>query len=193
VLLHRHRVRPFLMVMPDGRNGSFTSDTEWANTRHGRYGSFVLDVVHAVDARWATIPKRRDRILAGYSEGAYAALNLTLHHPKTFGALESWSGYVHPSIQKGPFKGAPFALIRDNDPSLYILRVARVVRRLGVRAYLYTGTRDHSALQVAYYAQELRAAGARVTFSVFPGGHDWRVWRAHVPLMLEWASRAFGR
>src|SRR5581483_5110591 len=95
VLLHEHRIRPFLVVVPDGRHGTYRSDTEWANTRaRGRYGSFVMDVVHAVDSRWATIPKRRDRMLAGYSEGAYAALNLSLHHLGTFGSLESWSGYV---------------------------------------------------------------------------------------------------
>jgi enterochelin esterase-like enzyme len=190
VLLHAHRIRPFLMVMPDGRNGTQTSDTEWANTRHdGRYASFVMDVVHAVDARWATIPQRQDRMIAGFSEGAYAALNLSLHDLAPFGSLEAWSGYTSESDTAGPFAREPLALIHANEPNLYLQQVAGEVRRMGLRAYLYTGKSDSSRRQVAAYAHELRAAGAKVTFTVFPGGHNWRVWRAHSMLMVEWASK----
>ena len=55
------------------RNGRM--EPEWADTPHGRYESFVLDVVRAVDARWPTLADRRHRVLAGNSEGAYAAAN----------------------------------------------------------------------------------------------------------------------
>ena len=193
VLLHEHRIKPFLMVMPDGRDGTFRSDTEWADTaRTGNYGSFVTDVVHAVDARWATIPKRKDRMIAGYSEGGYAALNLSLHDLGTFGSLESWSGYTHQAASSGPFAGEPRAAIQANEPNLYLPRGAAKVRRLGLRAYMYTETNDHSRGQVVSYARELRAAGANVTLSVFPGHHNWRTWRIHTPQMLLWASKTFG-
>jgi enterochelin esterase-like enzyme len=193
VLLHEHLIRPMLIVMPDGRNGTFTSDTEWANTRHGQYESFVLDVVRAVDSRWATIPTRAGRLLAGNSEGAYAALNLMLHHLRTFSVAESWSGYVKPTVKKGPFAGEPKALIAANDPADYLPRVAPELRRLPLHAYIYTGKSDHSASQVTDFAHRLRLAGADVTLSLFPGGHNWRVWRAHAPLMLEYASKWLAR
>jgi len=193
VLLHRHRIRPFLMVMPDGGDGTFAGDTEWADTRDGRYDTFVMNVVHAVDRRWPTIRRRQDRLIAGNSEGAYAALNLSLRHIRKFALAESWSGYVHPEPKAKPFKGEPPSVVAANDPSVYLPRVAREVRRLGLRAYIYTGTKDHSARQVAAYAHELRAAGGRVVFKVFRGGHDWLVWREHAPRMLVWASHAFGR
>ncbi len=193
VLLHEHRIKPFLMVMPDGRNGTFRSDTEWANTlRGGKYGSFVTDVVHQVDAHFATIPKRKDRMIAGYSEGAYAALNLSLHDIGTFGSLESWSGYTHERADKPPFQGEPVAAIQASEPNLYLPQVAAKVRRLGLHAYLYTGTTDHSRPQVLAYAPQLRAAGAKVTLSVFQGGHNWKVWRGHTPQMLLWASKTLG-
>ena len=193
VLLHQHRIKPFLMVMPDGRNGTFRSDTEWANTvRGGNYGSFVTDVVHSVDSRWATIPKRKDRMIAGYSEGGYAALNLSLHDLGTFGSLESWSGYTHEAMNSGPFAGEPRSAVRANEPNLYLPRVAARVRRLGLSAYLYTETHDHSRGQVISYASQLRAAGGKVTLSVFPGHHNWRTWRLHTPQMLLWASKTLG-
>jgi enterochelin esterase-like enzyme len=194
VLLHKHRINPFLIVVPNGRNGTFRSDTEWANTRRGgRYGSFVMDVVRAVDARWATIPNRQDRMIGGYSEGAYAALNLSLHHLRTFGSFESWSGYVQQSATSGPFAGEPSSVVQANEPNLYLPRVAAEVRRDGLAAYLYTGTRDYSRNQVAAYAQELRAAGAQVTFSMFRGGHNWRLWRRETPRMVLWAGQTLGR
>jgi enterochelin esterase-like enzyme len=193
VLLNQHRIRPMLMVMPDGRNGTFLSDTEWANTRHGKYDSFVLDVVRAVDSRWATVPKRAGRALAGNSEGAYASLNLTLRHLNTFSVAESWSGYVKPTVKNGPFAGEPKALVAANDPALYLASVASQLRRLSVHAYIYTGRRDHSAPQVIDFARRMRLAGGDVTMSLFPGGHNWRVWHAHAPLMLEYASKWLAR
>lgn len=192
VLLHEHRIKPFLMVMPDGRNGTFRSDTEWANTRSGgRYGSFVTDVVHAVESRWATLAGRRDRMIAGYSEGGYAALNLSLHDLRTFGSLESWSGYTHQDPHAPPFAGEPAAAIAANEPDHYLPHVASKVARLGLRAYLYTETNDRERGQVIAYADQLAVAGGHVTLSVFRGHHNWRTWRKHTPAMLLWASGAF--
>ena len=193
VLLHQHRIRPFLIVMPDGRNGTFRSDTEWADTRHGSYEGFVLDVVRAVDSRWSTIANRSGRAVSGNSEGAYAAINLTLRHLDTFAVAESWSGYVKPTVKNGPFAGEPAARIAANDPALYLPRVAPSLHRLPVHMYVYSGTQDHSARQVGDFAKRLRAAGGDVTFSLFPGGHNWRVWRQHAPLMLEYASSWLAR
>ena len=193
VLLHEHRIKPFLMVMPDGRvNGHSHSDTEWANTPSGRYGSFVTDVVHAVDARWATIPKRKDRMIAGYSEGAYAALNLSLHQLGTFGSLESWSGYTAQTAT-GPFAGASPSTVAANEPNMYLPHVQAKLKRLGLRSYLYSGTHEKALGEMISYSGQLQKAGAKVTFSIFPGYHDWALWRRQTPRMLQWASKAFGR
>jgi len=55
-LIHRHTLRPFLLVLPFGSSRRFRNDTEWANAGAGRYENFVLDTVHAVDSRWSTRP-----------------------------------------------------------------------------------------------------------------------------------------
>ncbi len=48
-----------IMVFPDGRIGDSTySDSEWANTPSGAYVGYVVNVVHDVDQRFATIPRR---------------------------------------------------------------------------------------------------------------------------------------
>ena len=152
----------------------------------------MLDTVHAVDRRWATNRARRDRAIAGLSEGAYGAANIALHNPRLFGTFESWSGYFEqtPTL---PFTGASRAQLYANSPSAYLPHIAPALRRLGMHAYLSQGTRDSYPVAKLYrFAAELRAAGADVRVSLYPGGHNWRLWRAHLPHMLEFASRSFG-
>src|SRR5664280_777597 len=56
-LIAEHRMRPMILVFPDGRiGGSVFSDSEWANTPSGDYEGYVLDVVRDVDGRFATNP-----------------------------------------------------------------------------------------------------------------------------------------
>ena len=189
--LGARRVRPFLVVAPGGGDGSLTGDTEWANTPRGRYEDLVLDTVHAVDRRWATIRSRRFRVLGGDSEGGYAAVNVALHHLKLFGAVESWSGYF---VQRdvGPFATASAATLRANSPADYVSGLAPELRREPLRAFLYVGRGDPGLDDVSRFATALRLAGAHVEFAAFPGKHSWRLWRAQVPRMLRFASDSFG-
>jgi enterochelin esterase-like enzyme len=190
-LIAAHRVRPMLLVLPEITAGPGHGDTEWANTRIGRYDSVVADVVHAVDQRFPTLRNRHGRILAGLSEGAYAAVNAGLHHLPLFGGIQSWSGYF---VQQpnGVFTGATPATIAANSPIDYVPRLAPEIRRLGLRAYLYEGyseIRRHTEL--VPFTAELRAAGAQATWARFPGGHDWELWRREMPRMLILANRWF--
>lgn len=186
-LVHQRVIAPFLIVMPDGRDGSVKSDTEWADTPHGRYESFVLDVVHAVDRALPTVADRGHRVLAGNSEGAYAAANLALRHLDTFSAFEAWSGYYR-QTPTGVFKGRPAAR-RANSPAEDVAGARARIARLPLRAYLYGGAQDRDTAELAPFAAGLRGAGAKVTTRVLPGGHDWRLWRSETPAMLRWAAR----
>lgn len=190
-LVARHKISPFLIVMPHGGDGSFASDTEWANTPHGRYESFVLDVVRAVDRRFPTVADRGHRVIAGNSEGAYGATMLALRHPTVFGALEAWSGYYH-QTPTGVFKHASARTLAAYSPIDLVRRRAPQLKRLPLRAYLYAGRSDPDLAQQAPFAAALRATGARVTTATPPGRHDWRLWRHLTPRMLRWAARAMG-
>jgi len=87
-------LHPMVLVYPDGRIGNSNfSDSEWANTPSGNFESYVIEVMHNVDQRFATIPRRQDRVIAGLSAGAYGAINIALHYPSDFANVQSWSGY----------------------------------------------------------------------------------------------------
>jgi len=181
-----------IVVMPEGKSGTFGgSGTEWANAQSGPYENYVLDVVRNVDTRFATIPKRQERGIAGLSEGAFGALNISLHNLRTFSVAESWSGYFN-ELPSGPFSHEPLSVIRFNSPEQYVQVAAPLIHRLGYRAWIYQGTVDRNpAFHIRDMSQRLHAAGATVHYGFFPGGHDWGLWRAQLPRMLIAASDWF--
>jgi enterochelin esterase-like enzyme len=111
-LISRRIVKPMILVFPDGRiGGQSQTDSEWANTASGRFESYVVDVVHDVDQRLATLPYRQDRVIAGLSAGAYGAINIGLHQVSLFGLIQVWSGYF-PRTRTGVFAHATYELYR---------------------------------------------------------------------------------
>jgi enterochelin esterase-like enzyme len=192
-LVDAHKVKPFLLVMPSGEDGHFRNKHEWANTPYGRWENLVLETAHNVDQRFATKHGRRFRAIGGNSEGGYGAVNIGLRHPKEFSIIESWSGYLWQARQ-GPFKHATDAEIHANDPEGYIPTLRAQLKRYPTHAFLYKATREPQLVKdhALAVALSLRAAGGHVTFSIFKGGHDWRVWRDQTPRMLVYANRWFG-
>jgi enterochelin esterase-like enzyme len=179
-------LRPFLLVMVDGRNGSYRSDTEWT----GRYERLVLETVHAVDARWPTLRDRADRAVTGNSEGAFGAMNVALHHLDTFGTVESWSGYFR-APRSGPFAHAGAARLRASSPADYVTSLAGRLRRLPLHAFLYVGMADADRGLSTSFARQLHAVGVRVRYTEYPGRHSWRLWRDTAPVVLAFAGRWF--
>ena len=54
-----------------------------------------------VDSHFRTIPDRRARALVGLSAGGYGAAGARVSPPESFGVVESWSGYFHPTNPSG--------------------------------------------------------------------------------------------
>lgn len=191
--ISEHELRPMLLVMPDGRiNGDTFSDSEWANSWAGNYETFVLDVVRDVDARFSAIPSREARVIAGYSAGAYGALNIALHHPAVFANVQSWSGYyVQRRKFSAVFRHATRATLAYNSPLEYAQTptLRQVLARYPLRVYMFTGHHDPDGRKIAPMAAALRRSGAVATYNLFPGGHDWEVWYGQVDSMMLLASR----
>ena len=188
-LIAEHRMRPMILIYPDGRIGDSTySDSEWANTPSGNFENYVINVVHDVDHRFATIATRGARAIAGFSAGAYGATNITLHHLAVFGNLQSWSGY-YIETRSGVFAHASRADLDYNSP---LDEVAELGPKLAVdplRAFLFVGRDDNVSPQIQPFAEALASRGAVVNYALYPGGHDWQLWHAHLNQMLELASR----
>jgi enterochelin esterase-like enzyme len=183
-LTSRGRIPPMIYAMPAGPPGYSNNDTEWANARLGRYEAFVKEVVHRVDRRFATIPDRGHRIIAGLSEGGFGAVNIGLRNLALFSGIQSWSG-TFTETATGPFRGMPMAVVHANSPTAYVPAMAPAIRRSGLRVYLYQGRSDRGGPAMQAFAAELRRAGASVQDRLYRGGHDWALWRSQIPHMLR--------
>lgn len=190
-LIDERRVPPMILVFPDGRiDGRTNTDSEWANTPSGAFLSYVGNVVHDVDHRFATLPYRQDRAIAGLSAGAYGAANVGLHDLGLFGLIQVWSGYFV-ETHNGVFAHASPATMAANSPLDYIGGMRAQLRRYPLRAFLYVGRDDSDAPQLAPMVRAMRAVGVHVGWAIYPGGHSWNVWSGHLDQMLIMAGHDF--
>jgi enterochelin esterase-like enzyme len=188
-LISQHRMRPMILVFPDGRiGGSIYSDSEWANTPSGHFAGYVINVVHDVDHRFRTLAHRTDRVIAGFSAGAYGATNIMLHNVRVFANLQSWSGY-YIETRSGVFARADTSTLRANSPLDYARGLRALIASAPIRAFLFVGRDDNDSPQTGPMASALAAAGGDVTWALYHGGHDWQLWHAHLNQMLMLASR----
>lgn len=193
ILLAKHLIRPFILVMPFGSSGTFT-DKEWANGIHRGEGweTYVArDLVRSVDARYRTIRNGAGRALGGLSEGGYGALNIGIHHPGEFGVLESWSGYGR-AADIGSIFGHRAQLLAANSPLTTLPAAAAKLRSAGTFVWFYSGSDDHLLGQNRALADELARAGVGYRFFVVRGGHNWALWRGNAAVGLLAASRHLG-
>jgi enterochelin esterase-like enzyme len=186
--LSEGHVRPMILVYPDGRiGGSVYSDSEWANTPSGDYDSYVIDVIQDVDHRFSTLADRTDRVIAGFSAGAYGAINIALHHLGYFASVQVWSGYFT-ETRSGVFAHASRATLAYDSP---IDRVTALRRELAVdplRVFMFAGRDDEASSQIVPMVDALRANGATAHYAIYAGGHDWSVWYPRLNQMLILAS-----
>lgn len=187
-LTREGRMPAMIVVFPDGRiNGQSNSDSEWANTPTGNYESFVIDIVHDVDARFSSIPSRTGRVIAGYSAGGFGALNISMHHLDVFGSAEAWSG-PFAETPTGVFAHATQAQISHYSPLAYAASLRSQVVKYPFSAFVYAGRADPDSRYVAPLIAELRRSGITASGGVYPGGHDWQLWNAHLTQMLVLAG-----
>lgn len=179
-LTARGRAQPLILVMPFGSTGTFT-DEEWANGAGSGNGwaSFVAnDLVRYVDAHYRTVRSAHARAIGGLSEGGFGAVNIALHHPGEFSVVESWSGYMQPSMVRSVF-GSKLQLLSRNDPLTIVPKVAPALRALGTYFWFYSGSEDRLRLSNALFAGELRRLRLPHRFRLVYGGHNWALWRAN--------------
>jgi S-formylglutathione hydrolase FrmB len=190
ILIAKHRLRPLILIMPFGSTGSFT-DEEWADgvRPDSAWETFVArDLVHAVDARYRTIPRGSARAIGGLSEGGYGAFNIALHHPGEFRVAESWSGYERAADLRPIFGHQP-ELLSWNSPLERLPAVAAKLRAEHTYFWFYSGRDDRLRSQNVAFARLLAHERIPHRFYLVRGGHNWALWRGQAFRALLAASK----
>ena len=182
-LIHERRVHPFIAVMPPaGQSPQF--DGEWT----GAWERYVVhDVLPWSERHLPLSGERRARTLAGFSAGAYGAVDMGLRHPGAFGTLESWSGYFK-APRDGSLANATPSERAAHDPRALLPAAASELRAGGVRFFLSSGRHEpRTLLATRAFARQLSDLGLEHVLRVTAGGHHGRTWRAVLPAGLLYA------
>ncbi|HEY8706236.1 MAG TPA: alpha/beta hydrolase-fold protein [Gaiellaceae bacterium] len=182
---------PAILVAPQGSTDSKT-DPEYLDQGPGnRWDTAITrELVHVVDARFRTIRSRAGRALVGVSAGGYGAMHLALSHLGQFAAVESWSGYFHPTDPTGtkPLDlGSKLANARA-DVHRQLQADSAQLKALPTFIAFYVGRDDtRFAAENRQLNLELSRAGIPHVFRVYAGGHDQSLWQRYAAPWLTLA------
>jgi enterochelin esterase-like enzyme len=136
-----------------------------------------------IDSLYRTVADRTGRAIVGVSAGGYGAMLLGLHHLGLFGAIESWSGYFHPTDPTGTrsISARPWLSAHTFVASL---RRAFAVHPTFVGYYVGSLDAKFRAENVEF-ARELSQAKVPFVFRMYPLGHTQALWSAQAPVWLS--------
>ena len=183
--------RQAILVAPQGAKDHGT-DPEYLDWGSGRNWEQAVsrELPAYIDSHYRTIPDRRARALVGLSAGGYGAVSLAFHHLESFGVVESWSGYFHPTNPSGTRRLDLGSARRNRRANLHNavagLRNAFRVHSTFFGFYVGRGDARFRAENLALH-RELASAGIPHVFQVYPGTHGQRVWNAHARAWLRLA------
>ncbi|HTS73573.1 MAG TPA: alpha/beta hydrolase-fold protein [Gaiellaceae bacterium] len=160
----------------------------WHDRADGPWGSYVLrEAIPAALARSRADPQRV--AIGGISMGGFGALDLARIAPGRFCAVGGHSAamwFRGADTPAGAFDNA--ADFDRND----LVGLAGSRSPYGAPVWIDVGTDDPFRQADTALAHELRADGARVTFHVWPGGHESSYWHRHIGRYLRFYATACG-
>ena len=177
--------RSAIVVMPQGASPS-QSDPEYHDWGPGRNWDTALGVELPayIDAHYRTIRSRIARAIVGFSAGGYGATMLALHHPATFAAVESWSGYFRATDPTGQN-----TLDIDGASAHALVPMLRAkLGRYPTFIAFYVGRSDPTFVpDNLQFDRELTKAKVHHLFALYTGGHSGSLWQAHAKAWLALA------
>jgi len=121
---------------------------------------------------------------------------LAVHHLDDFAAVESWSGYFHPTNPAGtqPLDLGSSARNARANVHRFVSALRADERRRPTFFAFYVGTGDKRfRAENEQLNRELTAAHVAHVFALYPGAHEGTVWAAHARRWLGLAAEHLAR
>jgi S-formylglutathione hydrolase FrmB len=202
-LWDRRQIGDFIIASPAGYASFFM------NSQDGRFrydDFFLQEFIPWIESHYRIAARRQSRGIGGISMGGYGALRLAFLHPRLFGSVSVHSAAlmerlplvsVNDSLESGRlrllgnvFGSPPDHLFWDrNNP----LRIARTAELAGMKIYFDCGSEDDYGFEAGAQALHNVLDARRIPheFHLYPGGHTWSYFAAHLPDSLRFQSAAF--
>ena len=168
--------------------------SECVDAVHGeRDETYLAHDVLADLARSFVLAAGRAAATLGYSEGGFCAVNLALHHPTTYAAAASLSGYFTAGVDTGTGPGTVYdGSRRALDLSSPLWWVAHHRGLRGPALFLASGSADRQSEPGDLAMQRVVAAaspGLPLVVPLLPhGGHNFGTWSAALGPALDFLA-----
>jgi S-formylglutathione hydrolase FrmB len=200
-LWEQKQIGEFLIVTPAA------GSTFYINSRDGRtrYEDFMVqEFLPFIEKHYRVRQGRASRGISGVSMGGYGALHLAFGHPDLFGSVATHSAALieklpsdigdNPGIGRlleRPFGSPPDPTFWDRESPITLARTANLS---GLAIYFDCGAQDDLGLDAGNRALDRVLSTRHIPheFHLYPGGHNWEYFAAHLPGSLEFESRALG-
>jgi enterochelin esterase-like enzyme len=175
------------LLLVDGGDHSYYHDRS-----DGRWGSYLYDEAIPAGIRKAKADSSRVAI-GGISMGGFGSMLTALRHPGRFCAVGGHSAALWRTGAETP-EGA-FDDAEDFDRNSVLQMASSRSAPLGRGTSVWIDVGDHDPFLSAdtELAQTLRAHDQRVSFHVWPGGHEGSYWNKHILQYLRFYSDALDR
>ncbi|MCR4568822.1 MAG: esterase [Bacteroidales bacterium] len=159
-LIAARKAVPMLIVMDYGQAA-------------GDFAEILLnETIPMIDSKYRTLADARHRAMAGLSFGGGQSWSIGLKHPEVFSSIGVFSSGMFGGV--GPGAYAPFS-VESQLPEL--LADPAAFNAAHPVFYMSCGEGDPRIEHTRAAADALKAAGAKVKFTAWPGGHEWQPWR----------------
>jgi enterochelin esterase family protein len=158
-LIAAKKAVPMLIVMDYGQAGDFAQ-------------ILLNETIPMIDSKYRTLADAKHRAMAGLSFGGGQSWSIGLKHPEVFSSIGIFSSGMFGGV--GPGAYAPFS-VESQLPEL--LADPKAFNAAHDVFYMSCGEGDPRIEHTHAAAEALKAAGADVKFSAWPGGHEWQPWR----------------
>ena len=213
-LIASGQIPPFIAVMPFAEKSWYVDSASLGGP--GDYESAIVkDLATHVEANYRAMPERRARYIAGLSMGGYGAMRFAFFHPDRYQAVASLSGALFEDVGIPSFAGP----VENGDAAMQeqaefwflgaygrpfdadIFRQRNPFNRIGELAggrhapdiLIMSGNEDffgfHKGSAALHAA--LQRANIESALLIEDGGHEWDLWRAQFPRVMQFLAGAF--
>jgi len=168
-LIAEKKARPMLVVMPDANLGAagFSSDAV-ENSLRLFEREMKQAIIPFVEKNYRTSNDANGRTLAGLSLGGLHTLYTGFNNTNMFSYLGVFSsGWILPMLDKTA--NTQYSFIKSNEPA-----ISKNLKSLWIAM---GGKEDIAYKNCQTMLAKFDEMGIKYTYSEYPGGHTWPVWR----------------
>ena len=174
-LIAEKKAVPMVIVMSNGMVQTVTEKGERTVDFKLLENQLLTDIMPYIEKKFRVGRTKKMRAMAGLSMGSLQTSIIGFKHPEYFSSLGIFSGFVTDIIQ-----GSPLDMVdrgTSENEHMKILDDAKVFNKTFDVYFRAMGDKDPFWENFAHDDQILNEKGIDQIRNVYPGAHDWNVWR----------------